>query len=141
MNDKRIKRSATTFPDANLEVAIRKAINKPEGPIYASDLEPLTELDLLGNNISDISSLISLTNLRELWLAENSISDISALAGLFNLHTLDLADNNISDISPLVENSNLSVDDIVYLMGNPLSPTSIGIYIPQLEARGVYVAY
>jgi Leucine-rich repeat (LRR) protein len=112
-----------------------------------SDISPLAGLinleylNLLSNNISDISSLISLTNLRELWLAENSISDISALAGLFNLHTLDLADNNISDISPLVENSNLSVDDIVYLMGNPLSPTSIGIYIPQLEARGVYVAY
>ena len=104
-------------------------------------LTNLAYLNFWDNNISDISSLISLTNLRELWLAENSISDISALAGLFNLHTLDLADNNISDISPLVENSNLSVDDIVYLMGNPLSPTSIGIYIPQLEARGVYVAY
>ena len=28
-----------TFPDTNLEAAVRGAINKPEGPIYTSDLE------------------------------------------------------------------------------------------------------
>ena len=183
MNNKRIKRSAVAFPDANLEVAIRKAINKPEGPIYASDLEPLTELDLLGNNISDISSLISLTNLQELNLNSNNISDILPLAGLNNLQMLDLNKNNISDISPLagltnlewlfleennisdisalaelsnikvlilksnnisdisvlVENSGLSKGDAVDLSFNPLNDTSTDVYIPQLEARGVFV--
>jgi len=29
----------------------------------------------------------------------------------------------------------------VVLLGNPLSPDSINIYIPQLEARGVTVYY
>jgi Leucine-rich repeat (LRR) protein len=53
---------------------------------------------------------------------------------------LDLSYNNISDISPLVENSGLSAGDTVYLSGNPLSPTSIDDYVPQLEARGVAVA-
>ena len=37
-----------TFPDANLEAAIRGAINKPQGPIYKSDLESLTTLVALG---------------------------------------------------------------------------------------------
>jgi hypothetical protein len=40
-----------------------------------------------------------------------------------------------------VENSGLSVGDKVYLGDNPLSTTSINVYIPQLEARGVTVTY
>jgi Leucine-rich repeat (LRR) protein len=71
----------------------------------------------------------------------NQISDISALAGLSNLEWLFLADNNISDISSLVQNSGLSDGDTVDLSGNPLSTTSINVYIPQLEARGVIVEY
>ncbi len=119
------------FPDANLEAAIRGAINKPEGPIYIGDLEPLTrlsarreigifarwsgmsdltgleycvnlqELRLEGKNISDISALAGLTNLQELRLWGNNISDISPLAGLINLQELRLQGNNISDISPV----------------------------------------
>jgi hypothetical protein len=54
---------------------------------------------------------------------------------------LDLWDNQIGDISPLVDNEGLSTGDEVYLSENPLSPDSINIYIPQLEARGVTVEY
>jgi len=49
--------------------------------------------------------------------------------------------NSISDISPLVENSGLSEGDTVDLGDNPLSATSINVYIPQLEERGVDVRY
>ncbi len=112
-----------TFPDANLEAAIRETINKPEGSIYPSDLESLTRLiardknivDLRGleycvnltqlwldrNNISDLSPLADLTNLDELMLGDNNINDLSTLAGLTKLLWLDLTDNDISDISPL----------------------------------------
>ena len=196
-----------TFNDANLEAAVREVINKPEGSLYPSDLEPifrlnaievgisdltgleycpnmqilrlwdnnisdisalagffdlkvlrldennisdisplaglinLEDLDLVGNNISDISALAGLTNLQYLYLVGNNISDISALAGLTNLNMLSLVDNNISDISPLVENSGLSDGATVSLSGNPLSTTSIDVYIPQLEERGVDVTY
>ena len=218
---------AVAIPDANLEAAIREAIDKPEGPIYTSDLESLIMLevpdrgisDLTGleyglnleylglwdnnisdlsalagltnlqgldfegnnisdlsplaglinleflnlfgnnisdlsplaglinlewlnlweNNISDLSPLAGLINLRYLGLFENNISDISPLASLMNLRDLDLVGNDISDISPLVENSGLSAGDIVYLMDNPLSTTSLDVYIPQLEERGVAV--
>ena len=177
--------SLASFPDANLEVAIRAVINKPEGSIYTSDLESLTTLDarekdisdltgleygvhletliLGGNNISDISALSGLTNLDWLSLTNNKISDISALAGLTNLLKLNLWGNNISDISALtgltnlieigldnnsisdisalVANSGLSTGDFVYLGGCPLSNTSVDIYIPNLEIRGVNVLY
>ena len=150
-------------PDANLEVAIRAVINKPEGSIYTSDLESITTLDaqekgisdltgleycvhletliLARNNISDLSALAGLTNLQKLDLDNMHISDISVLAGLTNLDWLGLYANNISDISALVENSGLSDGDAVDLSGNPLSAASIDVYIPQLEARGVFVEY
>ena len=196
-----------TFPDSNLEAAIREAINKPQGPITAADLESLRSLDTQGrgisdltgleyclnlqllnldgnnisdlsplagltdlvqlfldsNNISDISTLAGLTNLELIWLSHNNISDISALAnltnlvhlklddnnirdisalvGLTNLEFLSLMNNDIRDISPLVENTGLASGDYLYLYNNPLLPTSVDVYIPQLEARGVEVKY
>ena len=112
-----------TFPDPNLEAAIREAIDKPTGDIYPSDLAGLTSFhaperniaDLTGleyctsltslrlhrNQISDVSALTGLTSLTDLVLGENQITDISALAGLASLTKLILWDNQITDISAL----------------------------------------
>ena len=131
------------FPDSSLETAIREAINKPEGLIDISDLEPFTTLEARGrgisdltgleycinlqvlglrdNNISDFSALVSLTNLSELDLWGNDISDISALAGLTNLRVLHLHQNNISDLSPL---SDLTGLGILHLPNNNISDIS-----------------
>ncbi|MFC1981254.1 leucine-rich repeat domain-containing protein [Chloroflexota bacterium] len=171
-----------TFPDANLEAAIREAIDKPEGLIFTSDLDGLTslktkgitdltgleycsnltELDLAwnkisnisplsnltdltylglgGNEISDISPLSNLTDLTYLSLAWNEISDISPLANLTKLTELHLEGNQIADASPLVENSGLGAKDKLWLLrGNPLSDTSLSVYIPQLKKRGVSI--
>ena len=152
---------AVTFADPNLEAAVRRAIAIPEGPIYPSDLDgltdlypmekniadltglecctSLTELYLMWNQISDISPLANLTSLIELDLGGNQISDISPLANLTSLTVLSLYHNQISDISPLVDNEGLSEWDLVNLNRNPLSSDSINIYIPQLEGRGVFV--
>ena len=195
------------FPDANLEASIRAVLNKPEGPLYTSDLERVTKLDarerdisdftglehcvnlwwldlgindtsdisplssltlleelylggnsisdisplaglatlnelyLGDNNISDLSALFGLNNLKWLSLTNNNISDISVLAGLINLEGIHLTNNNISDISPLVWNSGFSNGDAVWLWYNPLSITSVDVYISQLEERGVIVTY
>ena len=131
------------FADANLEAAVRGAINKPTGPIYNSDLESLTTLtaqeigisDLIGleycvnlqvlylqfNNISDISLLAGLINLQSLYLWGNNISDISPLASLTDLQELGINDNNISDISPLSGLTNLQR---LYLAANNISDIS-----------------
>ena len=72
-----------------------------------SDVSPLaglTELRHLyirGNNISDVSPLSELTKLEQLNLSSNNISDVSPLSGLTKLEQLDLSSNNISDVSPL----------------------------------------
>jgi len=88
-------------------------------------------------------------------LRSNRISDLTPLSGLVDLGDwppafcrpvwegvevpLDLAYNQIADISALVLNEGLSEGDGINLSGNPLSPDSIDLYIPQLEERGVNV--
>lgn len=109
------------------------------GSVGACHLSKLTFLALGQNQIDDISPLSKLTNLTDLKLQGTQISDISALSSLTNLSFLNLDNNQISDIQPLVANSGLSKGNTVTLRGNPLSPTSVNTYIPQLEQRGVIV--
>ena len=112
-----------------------------------SPLASLTNLETLAldqNQITDISPLASLTKLIKLWLYKNQISDISALAGLTEIYQFHLQDNNISDISPLLEYSEFAPGGTMYyiiLAGNPLSETSVEVYIPQLQASGVEVRW
>ncbi len=96
------------FPDSNLEAAIREAIDKPEGPIYASELEGLSPLDASGRNITDLTGLEYCTNLTKLDLCYNQISDISLLASLPSLRSLNLGGNSISGITPLASLTNLT---------------------------------
>lgn len=114
---------AVSFPDHNLGVLMRRALNKPGGDLLKSELATITELnarkrgiidldgieyctglvrlDLSQNHIRDISRLSAMVALTELNLSENFITDISALYPLRSLTVLDLSRNEISDISPL----------------------------------------
>ena len=66
-----------------------------------SGLPSLTELDLSGNSISNISVLSGLTKLTYLDLSWNSISNIWTLSGLTKLTYLDLSGNSITSVSAL----------------------------------------
>ena len=90
-----------TFPDPNLEAAIRDAIEKPTGDIYQSDLLSMTVLDVYNRSIIDLTGLEYCVNLGDLNLYNNQISDISPLSTLTNLTVLDLSYNQINDISSL----------------------------------------
>lgn len=70
----------------------------------------VTELDLSGCDVHDITLLSACTKLEKLDLSDNSISDISALVDLPSLKELDISNNRISDISPL-----MSVPKLEYL--------------------------
>lgn len=110
-----------TFPDANLEGAVREAIEKPEGPIYAHKVAGLTLLNASGRSISDLGGLEYATGLTYLDLSNNQVSDVSPLAGLTNLTRLDLYINSIADISPLAGLTGL---DRLYLNANQISVIS-----------------
>ena len=78
----------------------------------------LKTLDLDQNQITDINAISGLTNLQTLYLNDNQISDISALSGLTNLQTLGLLDNQISDIDAISGLTNLQW---LNLCGNQIS--------------------
>jgi Leucine Rich repeats (2 copies) len=71
-------------------------------------LSSMIGLDLNNNQITDISSLGSLTNLMALYLGNNQITDISSLGSLTNLMRLHLGNNQITDISSLSSLTNLT---------------------------------
>lgn len=97
-----------TFPDANLEAAVRTAINQPTGDIQDTDVAGLTSFSASGAGIADLSGLENATGLTALDLATNQIADVSPLAGLTNLLNLDLNENQITDASPLSGLTNLT---------------------------------
>ena len=67
----------------------------------AAQLYSLNNLSLAGNNITDISPLVTLGGLSTLNLSNNSISDISVLSKLNSLRTLYLDNNPIENVEPL----------------------------------------
>ncbi len=87
-----------------------------------ASLKKLIDLDLEFNQINDILPLADLKNLTNLNLKYNQITDISPLAGLKNLSVLDLGYNQITDISPLAGLNNLTE---LYLGSNKISAESI----------------
>ncbi len=130
---------AIDWKDDKLEAAMREVLRIPSGDIRLSDVEGLTNLDLCGAEITDISALASLKSLTSLYLANNGISDVSPLAelpelatldvsrnaigsadafsGMKNLKSLDISYNEIKDVSPLESLTNLNS---LYILGNQI---------------------
>ena len=94
----------------------------------------LKDLYLAGNQITDISVVSSLTGLTESSFAHNRITNVSPLAGLSNLRWINLRDNDISDVSSLTSLPNLKWVD---LSGNEvLNPAPIDVL--QTRAKVIY---
>jgi internalin A len=125
-----------TFPDKNLDTAIRTAIGKPEGPIYRSSLVFITSLYAREGNISDLTGLEYCKNLIELNLGINNIKDISPLTSLKNLNSLRLDRNQIDDLSPLANLTKLTYLQLDRNEIIDLSPLANLIYLTTLELQG-----
>jgi internalin A len=104
-----------------------------------ANLTNLEEIFAANDSIFDIGNLSEMTWLTGIYLQNNLITDISALQNLTLLNVVHLSYNQIVDIKPLVDNSGITSGDQVWLDNNPLSDSSITVYIPALEARGVTV--
>ena len=148
------------FDNALLEQAVRAELDKPEGIITSEDLERVERLAVVGQNllgteqdydcrvlgyvdgvsqenaprgdISDLSLLSKMPNLKTLYLCQQEIKDLSPLSGL-PLEELYLADNHIMDLSPLETISDLQV---LCLGNNPahdLSPLSSLYHLRELN--------
>ncbi|MEM7738812.1 MAG: leucine-rich repeat domain-containing protein, partial [Deinococcota bacterium] len=132
LNVQEVANEPAQLASANLAEAIADTIGKPVSELTKVDLESLVSLDasyyeidsisgleaavnlvelnLSGNNFSDLSPLPFLTSLEALNLEDNGdIEDLRPLAGLDNLTSLGLGDNSISDLRPLAELENLEL--------------------------------
>lgn len=67
----------------------------------------VTELNLSGMGLQNISALANCKNLQRLDLSGNSISDLSPLMDIPNLQWLNIAGNAVSDLRPLMGISSL----------------------------------
>lgn len=134
-----------TFPDAELEQAMRTFTGVGAGDITDLDLLPLTELDLADRQIAEVTGLEWCLNLVELDLAYNDITDdsnLAVLADLPALRSLDLAGADLTSLSPLAGLTGLtwlrfdspqvsdltplsSLTDLEYLMFADLAVTSL----------------
>lgn len=77
------------------------------GLISLKNLSNLTDLQIGGNHIGDISDLSNLKSLKRLNIWKDKIEDIGPLCGLTNLVLLDASANNIEDIKPISGLTNL----------------------------------
>jgi Leucine-rich repeat (LRR) protein len=102
-------------------VAQQKSIKSLVGLEHAANL---TKLNLLENQVSDVSPLMGLTNLVELVLYGNQITDISPISGLRKLAKLDVRLNQISDISFISGIRNLTQLSLSHNQISDISPLS-----------------
>lgn len=120
---------------------IRGGTGKDTGDSHHSDSEEATSLEATGTNISALTGLEHASSLKHLCFGMNQTSDIPPVANLSSLTDLGLEFNQLIDIAPLVDNLGLGQGDEVDPTQNPRSSSSINIYIPQLQTRGVTIYY
>ena len=94
------------IPDPNLHAAIAEALGKnPNALITVEEMERLGTLEAEGRGIQDLTGIQHAINLEDLniggWVGGNQVSDLSPIAGLINLRRIGFGKNPISDLSPL----------------------------------------
>ena len=89
-----------TFEDEIVTKAIRKAIDKPKGDIFLSDVINLKELEIVAQGARSLKGVENLQNLEKLGLYANRISagQLQYIKNLTKLKSLDLAENKLIDI-------------------------------------------
>ena len=73
--------------------------------------EDVTELDLSGRQLSDISAISACRQLKRLDLSGNAVSDLTPLMDLPYLEQLSFADNQVADLRPLMAMKSLQTVD------------------------------
>ncbi len=99
-----------------------------------SQCTALTTLNLKNNSVSDLTALVDLPNLTWLCIWNNKVTDLSPLMGLTGLQYLDADGNKITKIAALTELTELTE---LYLNGNPLKNVSPLLGLAKLEKLGL----
>lgn len=117
------------MPDSNLQQVVREKLQIPdEISIRSANMLGLYDLVALESDISSLQGLEYAENLKFLHMGRNQISDLSPLTELRNLRVLKLHDN-IWDISALAGLVTLQVLQLQYnlISDNINNPVAIDI--------------
>jgi len=126
--------------DANLEAAIRKEINLPEGEIHLRDISEIRTLNMLAEGIKDLDGIQYFTNLTWLDVGNNLISDLTPVTYLNNLNMLRVHGNLIYNISPLETCVSISELDLASNYIEDISPLENLINLTWLDLHSNKVA-
>jgi len=85
------------FVDANFLKEVRKAINKPTGPIYNTDVARVTELSIGDSSIASLAGIEYFTNLEDLFCAKERLTAIN-ISKNKKLKSLWCSDNRLTTI-------------------------------------------
>jgi len=126
------------FADDNLEQAVRYQINQPDGPIYKGYIDSITSFGTGIGGIESLEGIEHFESLEELYIftyensESNEITDISALVELDNIKVLQLTNNNsLTDISEIAKLNQL---ERVFMFHNP----DIEDFSPLTELDNLY---
>lgn len=78
-------------------------------------LSKLTDLNVAGNNISNIKPFVGIKSLRYLNLTDNKVKDLSGIEALENLEELYLTQNRVTDLTPLMKLKKLKILYLDYM--------------------------
>lgn len=92
-------------------------------------MSDVTELDISGDTIADLSPLAQCTRLERLDLHNCGITDISSLVDLQSLVWLDVSENEIDDLRPLMSLSSLTHLDV---HENKVKDITVLLYLTKL---------
>ncbi len=105
-----------SFPDFNLESAIREELNEPSGILTVQILDRLWFLDAVRKDITSIEGLEKATNLVELHLDFNSIGSVFFPTTLKDLQVGTLRGNGLTNLTvgalPALINLDLSENEL-----------------------------
>ena len=119
------KSDPVVFDDATLEAAVRRQLQRPDGPVARADLRRVKTLDLSQakhNDELDPCVFAYLSGLKSLYLAPGELDDITLLRNTPNLESLRLAATRVADLRPLATLHNLDRLDIGRTPVSDLSP-------------------
>lgn len=127
--------SIVFFPDSMLELAVRLAIQRPDGPIRRSYLDSLRSLTATNCGLADLTGLQYCPRLAELTVPGNAITNLEPLRHLDSLRMLIIYSNHLTSLEPLEGHPTLAWLDIGY---NPLSDLSPLASMPSLTNLTMY---
>ena len=107
-------------------------------PEVVGELKMVTSVDLEWTEVSDVSSLSSLTSLSSLDLERTHVIDISSLSSLTSLRSLNLSWTRVRDISSLSSLTSLSS---LYLQGADLTDFPPELYQAKINCAPAFHAW